>query len=162
MEIVDGSQYLNEIKELIIAYVNELQRDLSFQDFNDELEHLNEKYTHENGYILVAIVNKKVVGCVAYHRHNEKRCEMKRLYVLPAYRQHKIGAKLIENIIRIAIENSYTEMVLDTILPLKSAISLYKKFGFREISAYYENPMDDVIYMKKNLEEDYKNEICND
>jgi ribosomal protein S18 acetylase RimI-like enzyme len=39
-------------------------------------------------------------------------------------------------------------MVLDTLKPLKSAIHLYKKFGFEEIQAYYDNPMDDVIYMR--------------
>jgi ribosomal protein S18 acetylase RimI-like enzyme len=43
------------------------------------------------------------------------------------------------------------EMVLDTIVPLKAAISLYKKHGFEECEAYYHNPMDDVIYMRKAL-----------
>lgn len=151
MKIVDGSLYFDEIKKLIIAYVKELQRDLSFQNLNDELEHLDQKYAYQNGRILVAIDNKQVVGCVAYHRHNERRCEMKRLYVLPAYRKQKIGLRLIENIIQVAKDEGYTEMVLDTILPLQSAINLYKKLGFIEIPAYYENPMNDVIYMKKNL-----------
>ena len=38
-----------------------------------------------------------------------------------------------------------------TIVPLKAAISLYKKHGFEECEAYYHNPMDDVIYMRKEL-----------
>lgn len=38
-------------------------------------------------------------------------------------------------------------MVLDTLLPLKTAIGLYKKFGFEECSPYYDNPFDDVVYM---------------
>ncbi len=42
-------------------------------------------------------------------------------------------------------------MVLDTIEPLKAAIHLYKKFGFKECEPYYNNPMNDVIYMKKIL-----------
>ncbi|WP_028042194.1 GNAT family N-acetyltransferase [Candidatus Stoquefichus massiliensis] len=151
MKIVDGSLYFDEIKKLIISYVEELQRDLSFQNLNDELEHLDQKYTQKNGRILVAIVERQVVGCVAYHCHNEKRCEMKRLYVLPTYRKQKIGLRLIENIIQAAKEDGYTEMVLDTILPLHSAIGIYKKLGFIEIPAYYDNPMNDVIYMKKNL-----------
>lgn len=40
-------------------------------------------------------------------------------------------------------------MVLDTIIPLQSAINLYKKVGFVECEAYYHNPMDDVFYFKK-------------
>ena len=42
-------------------------------------------------------------------------------------------------------------MGLDTIVLLKAAISLYKKHGFEECEAYYHNPMDDVIYMRKVL-----------
>ena len=45
----------------------------------------------------------------------------------------------------------YKEMVLDTIIPLQSAIHLYKKVGFVEREAYYHNPMDDVLYFKKIL-----------
>lgn len=51
----------------------------------------------------------------------------------------------------VAVEDGYKEMVLDTIQPLQSAIHLYHQFGFYEIPAYYNNPMDDVVYMKKEL-----------
>ena len=96
-------------------------------------------------------VDKKIVGCVAYHRHNSNRCEMKRLYVKPNYRNLKIGKKLVNEIILLAKKDGYQEMVLDTIKPLKRAINLYKKFGFKEIDPYYHNPMPDVIYMKLTL-----------
>ena len=42
-------------------------------------------------------------------------------------------------------------MVLDTLKPFEAAIGLYKKYGFKECEPYYENPMDDVLYMKKGL-----------
>ena len=42
-------------------------------------------------------------------------------------------------------------MVLDTIELLQAAIHLYKKHGFTECEPYYHNPMDDVIYMRKEL-----------
>ena len=57
----------------------------------------------------------------------------------------------LEAIIDHARTAGYKEMVLDTIEPLKAAISLYKKHGFEECEAYYHNPMDDVIYMRKAL-----------
>ena len=33
----------------------------------------------------------------------------------------------------------------------ESAIRLYRRNGFEEISAYYENPMDDVLYFRRKL-----------
>ena len=88
---------------------------------------------------------------VAYHRHSDVRCEMKRLYVRPQARGMHVGDKLVLAIIDHARNSGYKEMVLDTITPLKAAINLYHKYGFKECSAYYNNPMDDVIYMKKVL-----------
>lgn len=151
MQIVDGLDYIEEVKELIIEYINSLNRDLSFQNINSELNSLKTKYSYPNGRIITAIVDDKVVGCVAFYKHSSKRCEMKRLYVKKEYRNLKIGNTLVENIISLAKKDGYREMVLDTIKPLTSAINLYKKFGFLEIKPYYSNPMPDVIYMKLDL-----------
>ena len=151
MQIVDGLDYIEEVKELIIEYINFLNRDLSFQNINSELNSLKTKYSYPNGKIITAIVDDKVVGCVAFYKHSSKRCEMKRLYVKKEYRNLKIGNTLVENIISLAKKDGYREMVLDTIKPLTSAINLYKKFGFQEIKPYYSNPMPDVIYMKLDL-----------
>ena len=99
----------------------------------------------------MAVEGAKVLGMVAYHRHNDKRCEMKRLYVKPDARGLKLGDILINEIISHAKESGYNEMVLDTITPLQAAIHLYQKHGFEECPPYYDNPMDDVIYMCKEL-----------
>lgn len=99
----------------------------------------------------MAVEKKKVIGMVAYHRHSKNRCEMKRLYVKPKYRENKLGKKLVLEILEYAKKAGYKEMVLDTIIPLQSAIYLYKKVGFVEREAYYHNPMDDVLYFKKIL-----------
>lgn len=151
MEIVEGTKYLDEVKELIIKYVQALNRDLSFQNLDAELANLKNKYSGNNGKMLVALVAGKVVGCVGYHQYSSTCCEMKRLYVLPEYRNLKIGFYLVEKIIDLARKDGYQEMVLDTIKPLKRAISLYRKFGFQEMAAYYDNPMSDVIYMRLEL-----------
>lgn len=151
MQIVDGINYLDDIKVLIIEYITFLNRDLSFQNLEEELNDLKAKYTYPNGRIIAALVDEKVVGCVAFYKHNLKRCEMKRLYVKKEYRNLKIGQKLVEEIIALAKKDGYQEMVLDTIKPLTNAINLYKKMGFKEIEPYYNNPLPDVIYMKLSL-----------
>ena len=99
----------------------------------------------------MAIIDNKVVGMMAYNRMNDKCCEMKSIYVKPECIGMKLGEKMIQNIISNSVKAGYKEMVLDTIKPLKSAIYLYKKFGFVECKPYYNNPMDVVIYLKKTL-----------
>ena len=151
MHIEDGKDHLPEVKELIKDYLNRLGRDLSFQNIDEELKNPEHKYTAPQGELLVAIENGEVLGMVAYHRHSDVRCEMKRLYVRPQARGMHVGDKLVSTIIEHAKSAGYKEMVLDTIVPLKAAISLYKKKGFEECAPYYHNPMNDVIYMHKYL-----------
>jgi len=151
MELKDGIDYIPQIKELIMEYTKWLNRDLTFQNLEEELSNPAKKYTSPAGEVLVAIDNDKVLGMVAYHRHNEYRCEMKRLYVKPEARGLQVGDLLVQQIIQHARIAGFKEMVLDTLLPMKEAINLYKKYGFEECDAYYNNPMEDVVYLKKEL-----------
>ena len=152
VKIIDGTKHLAEVKKLILEYTKFLGRDLSFQDIDDELKGLAEKYLPPEGRLLCAqLESGEIIGCVAYHKHTAERCEMKRLFVREGYRNFHAGKKLVEEILNFAKADGFKEMVLDTITPLKSAIGLYKKFGFVETEPYYNNPMSDVIYMKKVL-----------
>lgn len=151
MIICDGKDYLPQVKQLILDYIYFLGRDLSFQNIDDELNDLKKKYIPPNGEILVALKDDDVLGMVAYYKHDENTCEMKRLYVKPEARGRHLGDILLSNIIEHAKDNGYEIMLLDTIEPLKHAIALYKKHGFKECEPYYNNPMDDVIYMMKFL-----------
>ncbi len=152
MEIKDGKAYLEEVKRLIAEYTKRLGRNLSFQDLEGELKDPARKNTPPQGELLVAVECDKVIGMVAYHRHSAIRCKMKRLYVRPGARGLHLGETLVREIIAHARSAGYSEMVLDTIKPLKAAIGLYKKAGFEECEPFYNNPMDDVIYMKKHLQ----------
>ena len=151
MIICDGKDYLPQVKQLILDYIYFLGRDLSFQNIDDELNDLKKKSIPLNGEILVALKDDDVLGMVAYYKHDENTCEMKRLYVKPEARGRHLGDILLSNIIEHAKDNGYEIMLLDTIEPLKHAIALYKKHGFKECEPYYNNPMDDVIYMMKFL-----------
>ncbi len=151
MTIIDGKHHINQVRNLIIEYTQMLNRDLSFQNIDDELKDPSKKYTAPAGELLVAIESDEVVGMIAYHKHSATRCEMKRLYVKPKYRGMKLGEQLIQKLIELAIQSGYTEMVLDTLLSLQSAIYLYQKLGFQQCEPYYNNPMNDVIYFKKML-----------
>jgi ribosomal protein S18 acetylase RimI-like enzyme len=76
---------------------------------------------------------------------------MKRLYVKPSFRKNKIGRMLIEDLLTSAKERDYQIMRLDTFEKLEAAIHLYKNYGFKNISPYYDNPLRGVVYMELEL-----------
>lgn len=151
MKILDGRPYIPQIRKLIEEYTSWLGRDLTFQNLEEELRDPAKKYTPPQGEVLVAEEAGRIIGMIAYHRHTDRRCEMKRLYVNPEYRGRNAGERLIETLIEHAKAAGYQEMVLDSIVSLQAAIHLYKKLGFQECEPYYENPMSDAIYMRRAL-----------
>jgi GNAT superfamily N-acetyltransferase len=147
------SEWMNEIRTLFREYETELNEDLCFQSFEAELKDPLQKYGPPEGVLYLALWNNEAAGCIALMPlHEEGVCEMKRLYVRPAFRKHQIGKALVEQLLKDAIRLGYTTMKLDTLQKLEAAIGLYKQYGFVETTAYYENPLSQVVYMQKNLD----------
>jgi GNAT superfamily N-acetyltransferase len=143
---------LDSIRQMFVDYQKELDADLCFQSFNQELAQPLKKYGPPSGIILLAYYNDDTAGCVAVTAMKEVGvCEMKRLYVKPSFRQFKIGQALVEAIIASAATMGYNKMRLDTLQKLQPAIRLYRKFGFTDTSAYYHNPLQEVVYMEREL-----------
>ena len=143
---------LDAARRLFRAYVDELDFDLDFQGFEDEMEALPGPYAAPEGTILLAEVQGTAVGVVAVKPLDEEGvCEMKRLYVSPSHRGNGIGRALGEAILDIAHDLGYDVMRLDTVASMTPARALYRSLGFEERSAYYHNPLDDVVYMERAL-----------
>ncbi|MFW5927938.1 MAG: GNAT family N-acetyltransferase [Thermoplasmatota archaeon] len=153
IELVESydEQDISEIRDIFIEYRKDLGLDLSFQEFQDELEELPGEYSPPEGSILMAKDEDETVGCVALRKINEDTCEMKRLYVKPDYRGEGLGKKLALSIIEKAREKGYGKMKLDTLTTLKKANELYRSIGFEECEPYRYNPLDDALYMELEL-----------
>ncbi len=137
---------------LIKAYMAFLNEDLCFQSVDAELQNLPAMYSGEKGNLLLCQTEDgKYAGMVAIRQKAPTICEMKRLYVLPAYQGYGIGKKLCERILEKAIHQGYQTMVLDTLERLQPALKLYTQLGFTPTEAYYQNPLPGVVYMKKSL-----------
>ena len=87
---------------LFRAYASSLAVDLSFQNFEAEMETMPGKYAPPTGELLLARSSSgTAVGCVALRPIEPLGCcEMKRLYVSPEGRGSGIGERLVEAIVR--------------------------------------------------------------
>jgi len=134
---------------LFQEYAASLNIELCFQNFDQEVASLPGNYAPPLGRLLLAIKGEQVAGCIALRSLGDGDCEMKRLYVRPEFRGQGLGKKSVTTLINAAREIGYRRMLLDT-LPGKmdEAIALYRSFGFREIAAYYHNPVEGALFME--------------
>jgi len=151
LEIRFAYDKLEEVKVLFNEYTATLGVDLAFQNYAAEIANLPGEYALPNGRLYIAVYNDDLAGCIALRPYDGKCCEMKRLFVRPQFRGLNIGYALVESIIADAENMEYDCMVLDTLPSMKSAIMLYKKFGFFEIEPYRYNPVMGAIYMQLNF-----------
>lgn len=139
-------------KSLFQAYAQAIGIDLSFQNFTDELENINEQYGGREGALLIAYSKEdEPVGCCGIRKIDEGICELKRMYIIPRFQGYGIGRQMMEQSISIGKELGYEKMRLDTLPTMQSAVGLYKKYGFYEIEPYRYNPIKEALFFEKNL-----------
>jgi len=147
----ESKKHIDMVRELFTEYEEFLGVDLCFQDFEKELESLPGPYGPPDGVMFIALKGEDAAGCVAVKSLGEGRCEMKRLFVRPAYRRRGLGRELAEKVIAEAAGKGYSAMRLDTLSRLKEAMNLYLSLGFKEIPPYYHNPLPDVVFLELEL-----------
>jgi GNAT superfamily N-acetyltransferase len=140
------------IRELFLEYANSLGFSLCFQSFDRELAGLPGDYAPPEGRLLLMECDGEPAGCVALHPLEAGICEMKRLYVRPRYRGKGLGRVLVERILSEARTAGYGRIRLDTVEPvMKDAVAMYRRFGFRDIPPYRENPIEGAMYLELEL-----------
>jgi putative acetyltransferase len=153
VEIAAPGPLLEEIKLLFGEYALSLGEDLSFQGFSGELEDPLIKYGPPGGCILLGTKDGLPAACGALHSLAEPgACEMKRLYVRPAFRGLGLGRQLAAELIRKGRDLGYRTMYLDSLEKLVPALLLYDSLGFVRCGPFYPNPLPGVVYMKKLLD----------
>ena len=141
----------------------------AYQNIEQEIQQLPGPYAAPSGTILIARVQQEDgssqdVGAIALrpltsdYIHNAdiaivdwnvKACELKRLYILPAWQQYGLGKQLVEAATDAAQQLRYQRIVLDTLPQMKAANALYNKQGFKLCPSYNGNPMPNVCFWEK-------------
>jgi len=138
---------------LFRRYAEGLGFDLEFQQFEAELASLPGAYAEPGGCILLAHADDGApAGCVALRPLDEVGiCEMKRLFVDPAFRGHGVGRALAAAVVEEAKARGYVRMRLDTVAGMVTAMEIYRALGFREIASYRFNPVPGARYFELEL-----------
>jgi len=127
-----------------------------------ELAALPGAYAEPAGAVLLAFVDDEAAGCVALKPiaigGPGRVCEMKRLWVRPAYHRRGLGRTLARDVLDLARERGYSSVVLDTMpRTMQAAYTLYRSLGFELLRGSCESaahrPVDvaEMVYMRREL-----------
>lgn len=148
-------ELLAATRSIFREYAGSLGIDLCFQNFEAELATLPGEYAPPQGALLLALVDGEVAGCGGLRpmpgSDYANACEMKRLYVRPAYRKFGLGRLLAQALLDRGLQAGYSAMLLDTLDDMEAARGLYASIGFEEIPPYYFNPIPGAHYLKADL-----------
>lgn len=139
---------IEQVRSLMQAYQSGLPPHFRFPDL--EWVNLPGDYAAPKGALLLATIDGVPVGCVGLRPFMlPGACEMKRLYVSPAFRGARLGTALVEQAILVAKRKGYIRLRLDTdTSTMQAAVQLYRRFGFQEIPAPPTPQVDGLSYME--------------
>ncbi len=87
----------------------------------------------KGGEIIVAIDRKIIIGTVALIRIDDNLVELAKMAVTEGYQGKRIGVRLLEKAISCAQEMGFKTIMLESNRTLIPALTLYRKFGFKEV-----------------------------
>jgi len=139
---------ITEVKRIVFNTLREygLQPDENGKDH--DLNDIEKNFFAANGFFGIVIEKNthRPVGTFGLYKVDNSICELRKMYLMKEYRGQGLGQMMMENAIQTANLLGYKKMVLETISPLKEAISLYLKFGFQEITPACINDRVDQAY----------------
>lgn len=119
--------------DLIDAYFDE-------HEWQSELGDLAGHYGAPFGAIVLALVDGIPAGCVIIRGLEGDACEMKRLFVRPAFRGLGLARAMVRKLARLARARGYARMRLETGVLQTEALALYRSLGFKRVMPYHACP----------------------
>lgn len=149
---VNDNRHYKRLAELFREYESYLGFELSFQNFEKELNNLTKMYRPPTGKAFLLMDRSGIFfGCIAVRQLEENIGEIKRMYLKPEWRGEGYGKVLMDIALQATRNLGYKKVRLDTLDTMTAAIAIYKKAGFYEIPQYRENPFENAVFMEKEL-----------
>jgi ribosomal protein S18 acetylase RimI-like enzyme len=108
-------------------------------------------YAPPGGALLVATLAGNAAGCVAFRRLDGETCEVKRMFVDPAFRKRGIARALMTRLLEEASRRGYRRVRLGTLHTMTAAQALYRDLGFVEIPRYRPDDHTDTMFFERTL-----------
>jgi putative acetyltransferase len=155
-EIIEATtaQHVELVRTLFAEYLAQLECEHCALSFDAEIAGLPGDYARPRGKLLLATVVGQPVGCVGLRPFPlNGACEMKRLYVRPAFRGAKLAAVLVNRLLQEARLLGYSSVRLDSYpSTMQAAMALYRKLGFKEIDPAPLTAVVGLTYMELRLD----------
>lgn len=132
------------IQQLDHELWNELQEDQAQYDQYNKVPDLNT--------VVVVYVNGSPAACGCFKKYSADTIEVKRMYVVKAYRGKGLSKIVLSELENWAMEEGFAYAILETSIHFIPATTLYRKSGYKIIPNYdqYEG-LEESVCMKKKL-----------
>ncbi len=137
-----------------IKYITKLAYKIPYKENglitkSPEPENLKDLFVNKQFFVIVAIVDDKIVGAVRYKLLEKNSLYLYKLAVLKSYRKLGIGESLIKRVGAVAKKKGLTKILLDCAQE-KKLPDYYKKFGFK-IDKIKKHQDHHDVYMSKKI-----------
>lgn len=129
-QLVESREDFQKCKDIVLEYLKTLGVDLTYMNLPDEFATMEEKYSGNQGVLILALDGDEAIGCVGVRKIEPGIAELKRLYVRDSHRGIKVGITLLEKALTHARSLGYNKIRLDVIPTLHKAKELYHSLGF--------------------------------
>jgi len=143
---------LNELPR--VKYITKLAYKIPYKENSlitrsHEPNNLKDVFLSKEFFIIVATVDKKIVGAVRYKLSKKNSLYIYKLAVLKTYRNNSIGESLIKQAEAVARKKGITKILLDCAQE-KKLPEYYKKLGYKiDIVKKHQDHHD--VYMSKKI-----------
>jgi putative acetyltransferase len=120
-----------DIRELIAACLGEYELETDPQGIED-LDDIEGGYFKRGGtFWVIAEAGGKIVGSAGLYPIDRETCELRKMYLSPDRRGHKLGIRLLVDLIGEARSLGFRTVRLETASAMTKAIALYRRYGFQ-------------------------------
>jgi|WetSurMetagenome_2_1015567.scaffolds.fasta_scaffold192268_3 putative acetyltransferase len=130
-----SNEDLAAIKNVVFTVLQEYGLVPNDHGKDEDLDDIEKNYFSNNGFfgLVENQHNSEIIGTFGLMAINKNSCELRKMYLLKPFRGQGLGKFMLETAMVMARQFGYQKITLETISPLKEAIALYKKYGFKEI-----------------------------